>query len=324
MNEFDLIRRLQSRLSASQASCRYPASVGIGDDAAVLSVEKHRQLVVSTDTLVSGVHFPVDTRPADIAYKSLAVNLSDLAAMGAEPAWFFLSLTLPESYEQWLDDFASGFAELCEDTGIQLAGGDTTSGPLSITITVMGFVPQGQALLRSNARPGDLLIVSGVPGLAALGLIRLQNDQEMDTQTREALTRPQPRLSLGRQLLGKANSCIDVSDGLLADLSHICRASHVGAEIFLDRMPDSASLQALDPEQRWSLQLSGGDDYELCFTLPADLEHELAAISAICEVELNVIGRMTNEPDIRCLRTDGSEFLPTRKGFEHFVEIDKP
>jgi thiamine-monophosphate kinase len=320
MSEFDLIRRLQSRLSASQSSCTYPASVGIGDDAAVLSPEKNKQLVVSTDTLVSGVHFPLKTPPSDIGFKSLAVNLSDLAAMGAEPAWYFLALTLPESNEQWLDEFAAGLAELSQAAGIQLAGGDTTSGPLAITITAMGFVSQGQALLRSHAKPDDLLVVSGVPGLAALGLMQIQCDQEMDMETRAAFTRPQPRLCLGSHLVGNASSCIDISDGLLADLSHICKASQVGAELWLDRLPRADSLQALDPEQRWSLQLSGGDDYELCFTLPAHLEPELASMSAACNVGLSIVGRMTANAGIHCLKPDGSAFQPLRKGFEHFSE----
>ena len=230
MAEFDLIRRLQQIVCSGPGSDRYQPVLGIGDDAAVLDVPDGQQLVVTTDTLVEGIHFLPGTAPRDLGHKSLAVNLSDLAAMGAEPAWFFLALTLPDADDEWLNEFAQGIAGLVRESGIHLAGGDTTGGPLSITITAVGLVARGQALTRSGARDGDFIAVSGVLGDASLALSMLKSKQTPDADLLDALHRPTPRLELGRRLRGLATSCIDISDGLIADLGHILERSGTGAE----------------------------------------------------------------------------------------------
>lgn len=318
MNEFELIDQLQAIVNGP-ALAKLPAgSTGIGDDAAVLSVDGRRQLVITMDTMVSGVHFPADAKAADVGFKSLAVNLSDLAAMGAEPAWFFLALTLPAADKQWIAGFASGMAALAASAGVVLAGGDTTSGPLSITITAVGLVKPGDALLRSRAQAGDLIVVSGTPGLAALGLFSFQHGQPVEAAAWRAFTRPEPRLNLGHALHGKATACIDVSDGLAADLGHILHASRLGAELHLDQLPQAPAMSLLEPEHRWNLALGGGDDYELCFTLPPLLQNELDGLSRLAGVGLTVIGQTMAGEGLRCLRTDGSEFTPLRAGYDHF------
>ena len=278
----------------------------------------NRSVDYPVDTMVAGVHFPIDTPAADIACKALAVNLSDLAAMGADPRWFFLALTLPQADERWLEEFATGLATLAAASGIELAGGDTTSGPLSITITALGVVNRGEALLRSTAHAGDLVVVSGTPGLAAAGLMQWRAGEAVDSQAWRAFTRPQPRLQLGRALHGKATACIDVSDGLAADLGHVTRASKVGAEIWLDRLPRPGVLGKLPLEQCWNLQLGGGDDYELCFSLPPQLEREVPALAAQGGVGLTVIGRLIKGSGLKFLGRDGREFVPDRSGFDHF------
>jgi len=318
MSEFELIGRLQGIVNARTAGLLKPGSVGIGDDAAVLSVEPGRQLLVTTDTLVDGVHFPHQSAPFDIGYKALAVNLSDIAAMGGQPVCFFLAMTIPDPGREWLDRFAQGLEHLATPSAVYLAGGDTTSGPLSITITALGVVDQGCALLRSGARPGDLIVLSGTTGLAGLGLIQLQRKAVVDRSAWQALTRPQPRLALGQALLGKATACIDISDGLAADLGHILSASHVGGELSLDCLPCPEALSKLDLQQRWNLQLGAGDDYELCFTLPATLEAQLPALAEAGGVGLTVIGRITEGSRLRLHQADGTEFVPTRLGYDHF------
>jgi len=324
MNEFDLIKRLQGTISRGREGLSQSGSVGIGDDAAVVTVESGKQLVVTTDTLVSGVHFPTETAPDDLGYKALAVNLSDLAAMGADPRWFFLAITLQHADVDWLDEFASGMGALAADCGILLAGGDTTSGPLSITITALGVVDRGEALLRSTAKAGDLVVISGIPGMAALGLKQLQSGGAVDAAARQALLRPVPRLELGRLLRRKATACIDVSDGLAADLAHVTHASELGAEIWLENLPRSAAMEKLRPDECWNLQLGGGDDYELCFSLPQALEPETPTLAAEAGVVLTVIGRLTKGPGIMFLKADGTNFVPGRDGFNHFPDAASP
>jgi len=321
MNEFDLIKRLHNFIGGGRSGLTQQGSIGIGDDAAVLSVDAGKQLVVTTDTLVSGVHFPEDSHAADVGYKALAVNLSDLAAMGADPRWFFLSITLVRADVEWLDEFAAGMASLAARTGVELAGGDTTSGPLSITVTALGLVDRGTALLRSTAKSGDMVVISGTPGLAALALAQLKMGGVVDEEAWQALTRPQPRLELGKCLSAKATACIDVSDGLAADLGHITQASRVGAEIWLDRLPMLVAAESLQPEERWNLQLGGGDDYELCFALPPEIEPELPELAARGGVDLAVIGRFTEGSGIRFLKADGTGFEPGRSGFNHFSDV---
>jgi thiamine-monophosphate kinase len=318
MPEFDLISRLQEIIcfppGCEAAACR----VGIGDDAAVLDVPADSELVVCTDTLVAGVHFPEETDPAAIGHKALAVNLSDLAAMGALPAWFFMALTLPSEDREWLDAFAHGMAKLAGQARITLAGGDVSCGPLSITITALGLIEKGRALVRSGAEQGNLIVVSGRPGAAAHALRKLQKGDIPAPSDRVALDYPAPRVQLGYALNGLATACIDISDGLMADLGHILEQSHAGAEVELDKLPCPASARGLSDDERWSLQLAGGDDYELCFTISPESAGALAEISRSCGVELTVIGVITAGPGL-ALKTGGGELhVPRFTAYQHF------
>lgn len=292
--------------------------LGIGDDAAVLDVPSDRQLVVCTDTLVEGVHFPKNTDPHAVGFKALAVNLSDLAAMGAEPGWFFMALTLPDGNAAWVESFAHGMAGLAREAGIVLAGGDTTSGALSITVTAIGFVKKNRALTRGGAKPGDRVVVSGLPGRAALALRQLEAGMEPNEECRKALEYPRPRLSLGSALCGIATACIDVSDGLAADLGHILERSGVGAVLNLEDLPGSQALSGLSVEERWTLQLTGGDDYELCFTVPPEKIDGLPGIAAECGVDLSIIGNISSQPGLVLKRPGGGLFEPAQAGFQHF------
>ncbi|MBD3755490.1 MAG: thiamine-phosphate kinase [Gammaproteobacteria bacterium] len=278
--EFRLIDRYFKPLSEGL----HAGDIGIGDDGAVLSIPAGHQLVVVTDTLVSGVHFPVDAKPYDIAWKALAVNLSDLAAMAAKPGFFSLALTLPQNDPVWLEEFARGLQAISQAYNIPLIGGDTTKGPLTITVTAHGWVKQGRALLRSGAKLDDVICVSGCLGDAGLGLKHALNQLTETEQARltpsqwqsvlQALHRPQPQLGLGEALSGKANAGIDVSDGLLADLGHILECSQarlqqaLGAELYLNELPLSSAMQAwFAHESSWHLPLAAGDDYQLCLTM---------------------------------------------------------
>ena len=302
MSEFALIEMIRNRAGG----CPQPVPVGMGDDAAVLEWSAERQLVVTMDTLNEGVHFRADGAGEDLGHKALAVNLSDLAAMGASPAWATLSLSMPEADSGWLADFLTGFNRLAEAFDICLVGGDTCAGPRSVSITAMGFVPEGQALLRAGARPGDRIFISGTLGDAALALQRIKAQDCLPETLRLALDRPQPQVRLGQALIGKASACIDVSDGLLADLGHVTSASDCGAEVFLEALPASSYLLELADEQRWALQLGGGDDYQLCFTLPQNADIEI--IEQAAEVPLSVIGRIVEQSGIRCVAADGTEW----------------
>lgn len=318
MSEFDLISRLQEIICIPQEREIARATVGIGDDGAVLAVPSGHDLVVCTDTLVAGVHFPDSTDPQAIGYKALAVNLSDLAAMGAQPAWFFMALTLPSGDEEWLESFAGGMAGLAASARIMLAGGDVTSGPLSITVTALGLVEKDSALTRSNASAGDLIVASGTLGAAAHALSLLKKGEVPTAGDRKALDYPTPRLQLGRALQGLATSCIDISDGLAADLGHILEQSGVGAEIRLEKLPCPESLSGLDGNQRWPLQLSGGDDYELCFTVPRGSETRLASISKNCGVDLSVIGKICSGNDLVLKTAEDDEYESPVTGYLHF------
>jgi thiamine-monophosphate kinase len=326
MSEFDLIRRLQEVICAPGARYRSQCALGIGDDGALLELPPQQpqrpqlQLVACTDTLVEGVHFPVGTAPEAIGHKALAVNLSDLAAMGAEPAWFLLALTLPSAAPAWLEPFAQGMARLASGASIFLAGGDVAAGPLNICVTALGLVEKGRALTRAGAAVGDLVVVSGRPGAAAHALAALQAGRVPDARERAALDFPQPRLELGLALRGLATACIDLSDGLLADLGHILEASGVGAELELRRLPCAESMAAMPEAERWRLQLAGGDDYELCFTLPAGLSAELDALRRRCGLDLTVIGRITAQKSLALRAPDGSPYRVERAGYEHFAE----
>ncbi|NCF62803.1 MAG: thiamine-phosphate kinase [Gammaproteobacteria bacterium] len=319
MAEFDLIRRMQDIICIPDGGGAAKCVVGIGDDGAVLDIPDGQQLVVCTDTVVAGVHFPADTAAAAIGHKALAVNLSDLAAMGADPAWFFMALTLPADNDDWLSDYADGMAGLAKKTGIMLAGGDISSGPLSICITALGLVEKGEALTRAGARKGDLVVVSGTPGSAANALRMRAAGQAPDGNDMEALEFPVPRLALGRKLRAMATSCIDISDGLLADLGHILEQSGVGAELAMENLPCPASLENAPGDERWPLQLAGGDDYELCFTIPPASAWQLEEISIACAVELTVIGNITDRGLV--LKTaNGEHYEPGVAGYQHFYQ----
>lgn len=320
--EFDLIQRIRDRC----AHRRGDVALGIGDDAALLDVPAGRQVVACTDTLVAGVHFPVATAPEDIGWKSLAVNLSDLAAMGAEPAWALLALTLPEADARFVEGFASGFAELARAHGVALIGGDTTQGPLSITVTVLGLIPVGDALTRGGACVGDSVFVTGALGDAA-GALRMLGDARRGTQEpgqndvalRARLDRPEPRIAAGLALRGIAGACIDVSDGLLADLGHVCACSEVGAEIESGALPVSPELAAsFDAQTCRDLALSGGDDYELCFTMPSAREKEIIGILAHAGCRATRIGRIVAGSGVRVLDADAHEIEVAHAGWEHF------
>lgn len=319
MSEFDLIDVIREHCAIAREDVR----LGIGDDAAILAVPANHQLVVSTDTLVCGVHFPEATQAADIGWKSLAVNLSDLAAMGATPAWATLALTLPTPDRRWVETFADGFASLAREFKLALVGGDTTQGPLSITVTVHGFVPNDTALLRSGARVGDFVFVTGTLGDAAGGLRLMAEEGQRNDSMEELirrLNRPTPRVAQGLVLRGRVRSCIDVSDGLLADLGHICVASGVGGEIDVDALPTSIALSSgFDRDERRVLQLSGGDDYELCFTASEEVATELLGDLARSGCAATRIGRITDGSGVRVVDAAGNAVGVVRRGWEHFA-----
>lgn len=311
MDEFSLIRRHFAGLTPASPD----VVLGIGDDCALLQPSPGMQLAVTSDTLVAGRHFPESTAPADIGWKALAVNLSDLAAMGAQPRWFTLALTLPTADPGWLEGFAVGLGELARASGIALVGGDTTRGPLSITITAMGEVAPGQALRRDGARPGDRICVTGTLGDAALAL-RLLDQPALPAQLRQRLDRPMPRIRAGLALRGLATAALDISDGLAGDLGHILAASGVGAEIDLRALPGSAHFNGLAPVAlRAELMLRGGDDYELCLCLPPESVEEA---QQRLDVPLTEIGRITVEPGLRSIDGSGSAQPQDACGYRHF------
>ena len=324
MHEFDLIAVIRDRCAVAREDVR----LGIGDDAALLAMPAGHILAVSTDTLVAGVHFPKSTRAFDIGWKSLAVNLSDLAAMGATPAWATLALTLPDADAQWVGQFADGFAALAGEFKLALVGGDTTRGPLSVTVTVHGFVPDGAALLRSGARAGDGVYVTGTLGDAAAGLRILAqgegapgNDRPTTSRTIliERLDRPTPRVAQGLALRGRASACIDISDGLVADLGHVCAASGVGAEIDVESLPASSALFGLcDAPTRHALQLAGGDDYELCFTAADAEAASLLGDLARGGCGATRVGRIVAGYGVNIRDAGGNPVAVMRPGWDHF------
>jgi len=314
-SEFDLIARIRDRVAG-----RDDVIVGIGDDAAILHVPAGHRLVVAMDTLNVGVHFPADTAPADIGWKALAVNLSDLAAMAAMPAWCTLSLSLPQPDATWVDGFLDGFLALAAQHDVALVGGDTTRGPLSVCVTAHGFVEPRGALLRSGACVGDDVWITGTLGDAAAALRHWQAGESMTPALRARLDRPTPRVVAGLALTGIAHACIDVSDGLLADLGHVCRASRVGAELDVDALPASeALLAAFDVAARRELQATGGDDYELCFTAPKTARLAVEDAMRACDVAATRIGRITADAGSIVLHdVEGAPWSPPRAGYVHF------
>jgi thiamine-monophosphate kinase len=314
MSEFDLIQRYFTRTTPS-------AALGVGDDAALLSVREGMELAVSTDMLVSGTHFFPDADPFLLGRKTLAVNLSDLAAMGAVPRWATLSLSLPAVDEVWLQRFSEGFFALADDNGVELIGGDTTRGPLNLCVTIMGEVPSGRALRRDRAQVGDDVWVSGKLGQAALGLAYLQGKVKFYEQVREdclnALHKPIPRVALGLALRGIAHSAIDVSDGLFADLGHILERSHVGAELDVESLPIVDDGVERDVAQRYAL--CGGDDYELCFTAPASARDTLTALAEQLKFPLTRIGHIRVGQGCVVRDAAGKELKIEKGGYDHFA-----
>jgi thiamine-monophosphate kinase len=316
MNEFELIKRYFSR-----ASGRADVVVGVGDDAAVLDVPPGLQLVAAVDTIIEGIHFPAGTSAVDIGYRALAVNLSDIAAMGAEPRWITLSLTTPRADASWLEGFAAGLYELAARHDVALVGGDTCKGPLVISVQVLGTIEYGRALLRAGARPGDAIYVSGVPGEAAAGLALLQSNAERDSASEHLVRRflrPEPRLNLGRSLRGVASAAMDISDGLVTDLTKLCAASHCGARLDLERLPLSTPMHARFTEaQVRHFTLAGGDDYELLFTVPREHEPQLSAFDVPC----TRVGEIVAGDGVGGFLHGEKIALPSA-GFDHFREED--
>ncbi len=311
MNEFELIRRYFRH----DRPARQDVRTGVGDDAAVLRTPPGKDLVSAIDTLVEGRHFPQGTSAYDIGWKALAVNLSDLAAMGAEPAWFTLALTLPQVDEVWLDGFARGLFHLAEAHGIELVGGDTTRGPLTVSVAVHGLVTAGRALLRSGAVAGDVICVTGTVGDAALALESMLAGDSVEAALEQRLNRPQPRVASGLALGGLAHAAIDISDGLAADLGHVLEASGVGATVEIDSLPLSAALTGLPLQRAATLALTGGDDYELCVCLPVG---RLDQAQRTVPDALTPIGRVVPDPGLRLRRSDGAPFTLERTGYAHF------
>ena len=319
MGEFELIERFFLRPGPAAAG----VALGIGDDCALLNTRPGMQIAVSSDMLVEGRHFLSTVAPERLGHKALAVNLSDLAACGAEPLAFTLALALPRADEAFLAPFAAGLLALADAHGIALVGGDTTAGPLNLCVTVMGQVPAGQALLRSGAVPGDDLWVSGCLGDARLALEvfrgRLALDGESFEHVRRAMELPSPRVALGRRLRGLAHSAIDISDGLLGDLGHILRRSSVGAVVELNRLPRSAVLTAQSPALQRLCLLQGGDDYELLFSAAAADRQAVEDAASASGVAVSRIGCIDAGPGLQVVDADGQPVEVAARGFDHFA-----
>ncbi|HWP94340.1 MAG TPA: thiamine-phosphate kinase [Gammaproteobacteria bacterium] len=318
MSEFELIARHFAGHDAAQG-----VVLGVGDDAAVLSVPAGQELVVATDTIVAGTHFPEVTPPDAIGWRALAVNLSDLAAMAAEPHWALLALTLPEADDDWLTAFARGFFTLAVAHDVALIGGDTTRGPLAVTVTLHGTVPAGRAIRRAGAAAGDRIFVTGTLGDAAAGLAVLQGrlvaPEAHAAHLRERFLRPQPRNALAGVLRAHVSAAIDISDGLLADLGHVLAASGVGARLAVDRLPLSeALLAACGQAVAREFALGGGDDYELCVVVPAARAAAFEAAAGEAGVAVTDIGMIESAPGLRCVDARGEEIVPPRRGYDHF------
>lgn len=315
--EFALIERFFAR--------RTPHTLlGVGDDAALCVVSDGMQLAVSTDMLVAGTHFYPDTDPRKLGWKTLAVNLSDMAAMGATPRWATLAIAIPKIEDPWLSAFADGFFKCAQQFDVDLIGGDTTRGPMSFSVTIFGEVPPFHALRRDKAKPGDDIWVSGTLGAAALALAQLQQRVELEetdsSHCRRALETPQPRVALGIALHGMAHAAIDISDGLLADLGHILERSQVGAELCFDAIPAHPVLEPLliDPLGRNCL-LAGGDDYELCFTAAQQNRDDIQILADQLALKLTRIGTITTERQLRLLDAAGQPIPMEKSGYDHFA-----
>lgn len=324
-SEFDLITRHFTRPTRHSV-------LGVGDDGAIVRPAAGHELVISTDMLVCGTHFLPDTDPAALGWKTLAVNVSDLAAMGAHPRWALLAAALPADdahNESWIAAFANGFFACADAYDIDVIGGDTTHGPLNFCVTIFGEAEAGRALRRSGAQPGDDIWVSGSPGLAALGLAHLQGHCTLPTdqlsRCLQALHRPQPRVALGQMLTQQrlATAAIDISDGLLADLGHILERSKCAATLHLPKMPQAALHCGVDTSLAQHCLLAGGDDYELLFTAPSNHHNALTALSQQLDLPLTCIGQIesdsTSAGALQLLDATGLNITPTRRGYDHFA-----
>ncbi len=314
--EFDLIARHFTRPAAN-------AVLGVGDDCALLGITHGMDLAVSTDTMVSGTHFFPDVHPENLGHKALAVNLSDMAAMGAMPYWALLALTVPNVDHDWLAAFSKGFFDLADEFNVSLVGGDTTRGPLALTVTIMGEVPAGAALRRSGAKVGNDVWVSGNIGDAALAVAHRQGRFKIDeADYQEALLRlyePTPRVALGQALRGLATAAIDISDGLLADLGHICRLSGVGATVELEHIPVSAiGAKYVEQEEGRNIVVAGGDDYELCFTAHPNSRESIQDLTKMLGMPLTRIGQIKRGKGVSLLGPDGKAAKIDGRGYDHF------
>ncbi|MBA3696161.1 MAG: thiamine-phosphate kinase [Methylotenera sp.] len=316
MSEFDLIRKHFTRPTKH-------TTLGIGDDAALIPVSAGIELAISTDMLVAGTHFFADVDPHKLGWKSLAVNLSDMAAMGAKPKWATLSISLPENDATWLSHFSQGFFSCADAFDVDLIGGDTTRGPLNISVQIIGEIPIGQAIRRSGAKIDDDIWVSGKLGCAALGLAHILGKQQMAANSLahhlQALHCPQPRVLLGLALRGLVHSCLDISDGLLSDLGHIVKASNVGAEIHLDAIPTSTYIKKhLKTPAFQQYVLAGGDDYELCFTAPERHAENILIAAKNINIPVVKIGKITATHGINVVDTGGNPIQVAQTGYNHF------
>lgn len=319
LTEFQLIEKYFTH----HASNRTDVILGVGDDCAILQPPADQRLVMTTDSLIENIHFFPQTQPNDLGFKSLAVSLSDIAAMGAEPAWVLLSLTLPEARESWLQEFCAGFYQLLDHFNLGLVGGNTTRGPLSITTQVTGFLAASEGLLRQGARPGDLIYITGTLGDAGVGLDILKKKIKMPepfkTEMLSRLNRPQPRVKEGMTLRTIATAAIDISDGLMIDLSHLLTASGVGATINPGKLPLSKALRTvLKKEQAWQYALNSGDDYELCFTIPPGLQSQFELTFGSYDCGYICVGKIEPEPGLRIIDSQGEVFNVKSSGYQHF------
>jgi len=319
-SEFDIIKKY-----FTFPDKRTDVLISGGDDCASVSVPENKQLLITTDTLIAGVHFPVETVPEDIAYKAIMVNLSDLAAMGATPAWLTLAISLPEINETWLHKFSETFAEVLQRFNVSLIGGDTTKGALSITVQAMGLCDKDKVMRRDQAKAGDKIYITGTPGDAAIGLHALLNnidDQQLQPCINK-LNRPEARVQFAQQLVSHSACAIDISDGLVADLGHIINASGCGAQVYLPSIPlSSASRYFFDKYNKtiidWSLLLTRGDDYELCFTVGKDKETEVKELARQQDLKISCIGEITEGKELTFLNEDSELEIFTNAGFKHF------
>ena len=305
MAEFSIIETYFNRAH------QHSVDLGVGDDSALLTPPPQQQLVICTDTLIAGRHFPLDTPAHAIGWKSVAVNLSDIAAMGAKPQSILLALSLPQIDHDWLKDFSQGLYDCCDQFGVSLIGGDTTQSPhLTISVTALGWVDAGQAVKRSGAQVGNYICVSGQVGDAAFGL------QHPDHPLKQHLDYPTPRCQLRQQLKGLASAMIDISDGLAQDLGHILKASGIGACLQLEQLTIDTTLQQLTQAQQWQYALAGGDDYELCFTISPQNYQQL--LQQQLDVKITVIGTITHSTGLT-FEKDGKDHLLQFQGYQHFA-----